>query len=194
MKNQRDHWNDMHGQAALAPHSQRHTAFAEMVHTLLQGHSNILELGCGEGNDSVYFAKNGHTITAVDFSDVVIARNKARYETDNLQFFVQDISKAFPFDATTFDAVYARLSLHYFTNAETKKIIAEICRLLKPGGLFCFMCKSTDDSLYNQGKQIETDMFELDGHVRHFFSEKYARQLLAECFTVQEIQLENESI
>jgi len=40
------------------------------------------------------------------------------------------------------------------------------------------MCKSVDDALYGQGIKIEADMFELKGHVRHFFSEQYTRQLL----------------
>lgn len=42
------------------------------------------------------------------------------------------------------------------------------------------MCKSTDDRLYGQGDEIEADMYELDGHVRHFFSKEYTRALLNE--------------
>jgi hypothetical protein len=50
--------------------------------------------------------------------------------------------------------------------------------VLKPGGMLCFMCKSTDDHIYGQGEKIEDDMHERDGHVRHFFSKKYALALL----------------
>jgi hypothetical protein len=42
------------------------------------------------------------------------------------------------------------------------------------------MCKSVDDLIYGQGIELEKDMYELNGHVRHFFSEDYAKQLLTE--------------
>lgn len=53
-------------------------------------------------------------------------------------------------------------------------------RVLKHDASLYFMCKSTDDTIYGKGTEIEKDMYELDGHVRHFFSEEYANKLLTE--------------
>lgn len=39
-------------------------------------------------------------------------------------------------------------------------------------------CKSIDDPLYNKGKRIETDIYELEGHIRHFFSKEYLSKKL----------------
>lgn len=178
MKDQREHWNHAHAEQWLRKHSTTQTKFAEEVNETIPANSAILELGCGEGNDSIYFAKNGHAVTATDFSDVVIEKNLEQGVHYNLDFEVLDISNRFNFDDASFDVVYARLSLHYFSDQVTRDIFKEIARVLKPGGMLCFMCKGTEDSLYGQGDKIENDMYELKGHVRHFFSEKYAKDLL----------------
>ena len=58
---------------------------------------------------------------------------------------------------------------------------------LKPDGLLCFVCKSTKDPLYGQGNKIEEDVFE-HGHVRHFFSEEYARKCLERRYKIEKIE------
>lgn len=184
MRDQKQYWNEAHKNSALTAHSAKQTPFAEEVSKLIAPGSNILELGCGEGNDSIYFAEQGHKVTATDFADVLIYQNQERYSNPNLQFVQQDISQPLAFPDVQIDAVYARLSLHYFTDEVTRRAFAEIARVLKPGGKLCFMCKSTSDRLYGQDTQIEPDTFELDGHVRHFFSEEYAKELLAKNFEV----------
>jgi len=178
MKDQLEHWNHAHSEQWLHKHSSGETAFAKETASQLPQKSTILELGCGEGNDSIYFAELGHTIVATDFSDVAIEQNKKRWVDPNLTFRVQDISHPLHFDDASFDVIYARLSLHYFTDKTTQKAFKEIGRALKPGGTLFFMCKSTDDHIYGQGDEIEADMYELNGHVRHFFSEKYALKLI----------------
>lgn len=180
MKDQRALWDDSHTKRQLHKHSLVQTAFAEEINEFISDGSSILELGCGEGNDSIYFAQQGHAVTATDFSQVIVDRNSRNLPHPHLKFQVQDISTTLNFSDDCFDIIYARLSLHYFTDSDTQRIFTELRRVLKPGGYLCFMCKSVDDSLYGQGDKIEQDMFELEGHVRHFFSEAYTRQLLTE--------------
>lgn len=178
MKDQLAHWNNAHSEHWLREHSTKQTSFAEEVNDKIAPGSTLLELGCGEGNDSIYFAQQGHVVAATDFSEVAVNENQKHLVHDNLHFAVQDISQLLAFDDASFDVVYARLSLHYFTDAVTKSVFNEIARILKPGGTLHFMCKSTDDGLWGQGDEIEADMYELNGHVRHFFSPAYARELL----------------
>ena len=178
MQDQQKLWNNNHANQRLHAHSQKQTAFAEETNSVIPTHSTILELGCGEGNDSIYFANQGHTITAADFSDVVISQNKERWSNPNLTFLVQDTSTTLDFADNTFDVIYARLSLHYFDDKTTQKIFGEINRVLKPGGYISFMCKEVSDSIYGKGTEIESDMYELDGHIRHFFSKQYVDRLL----------------
>jgi len=194
MKDQKQLWNSAHMQSALTAHSEHQTNFAEYVNGVIPANADILELGCGEANDSIYFAQQGHNVTATDFSDVLIAQNQRRYNNPNLQFIQQDISAPLAFNDEQFDAIYARLSLHYFTNEVTERVFTELARVLRTGGVLCFMCKSTEDRLYGKGEKVEQDMYELEGHVRHFFSEAYARNLLAQDFTITSLQTGQEDM
>jgi ubiquinone/menaquinone biosynthesis C-methylase UbiE len=194
MKNQQVHWNQLHAQGDFDHYSGKPTAFVEEVLGIISNNSTILELGCGAGNDSFGFAAAGHTVLATDFSDVAITKNEQRYkDLPNLHFKVLDISLPFLFPDSEFDVVYSRLALHYFTDTITKQIFDNIFRVLKPQGYLCFICKSVDDPLYGKGTQLEKNMFELDGHVRHFFDIDYVTALLQNKFLIKDIEHGQES-
>lgn len=122
MKDQLQHWNHAHTEQWLHSHSKQQTKFAEEVNVLIPPHSAVLELGCGEGNDSVYSANQGHEVTATDFSDVVIEQDKKRWSSPQLQFEALDMSKPFEYEDELFNVVYARLSLHYFRDSVTNHL------------------------------------------------------------------------
>jgi ubiquinone/menaquinone biosynthesis C-methylase UbiE len=152
------------------------SAFAKECLKYFPEKAKILELGCGLGRDTIFFSKKGYRVTAIDFSKQAIKKakeNAERLGAKDIKFLNQDISKKLKFKDGSFDVVYARLTLHYFTDKVTEKIFQEIKRVLKPKGILCACCKSIKDPLYGKGKMIEKDMYILDGHIRHFFSEKY---------------------
>lgn len=132
--------------------------------------------------------QHGHTVLATDFAEPAIAENlKAYAGIPNLEFRTLAIAAPLPFEDASFDVVYAHLSLHYFPDRETRDVLRDLSRILVPGGVLAFLCKSTDDPLYGKGDLIEPDMFDYAGHVRHFFSEGYARSCLSGLFSIEEI-------
>ena len=177
---QLQHWNNAHTHRRLRDYSHAQNSFAEEVNTTLIETIKLLELGCGEGNDSIFFAQQGHQVVATDFSDVIIEQNRNNSDNPNVKFDVLDMTKPFAFDDNRFDVIYARLSLHYFSDVLTRRLFNEISRVLKPSGSIYFMCKSTTDSLYGKGARIERDIYENDGHVGHFFSQKYAQAICSD--------------
>lgn len=189
MNNQKTLWDNVHSGSAIHKHSQTPTDFALTALSHIKPHSKILELGCGVGNDSTAFAHAAHQVLATDFSEVAIQHNKKLFRSvPHLKFEVLDLNHSFKFGPDSYDVVYARLSLHYFKDRATKRIFEDIYTILKPRGLLFFMCKSTQDPLYGKGEKIENDMFENEGHVRHFFSEGYMRECLADKFTIIELE------
>lgn len=69
-------------------------ALKDMLPRLKLPKSRVLVLGCGEGHDAAYFAREGHAVTAVDISPEAIARGKKHYgHLSNLQFLEMDLFK-----------------------------------------------------------------------------------------------------
>jgi len=162
----------------------RPNSFAKKTLPLIQerGLKNILDLGCGDGRDSIFFAENGLNVEAVDFSEDAIRKLKERPLSGlkgSVECKVMDYSKGLkPFADEGFGVVYGHLSLHYFFDETTEFIFDEIHRILRYGGLLLIKEKSTDDEFSDLGETIEDDMFFHEGRARRFFSEDYLRKCL----------------
>lgn len=139
--------------------------------------SQVLEIGPGHGFDAMYLARQGHDVTALDVSPALLECLCA-WSQGAVTVVEHNLEQPLPLEAATFDAVYARLSIHYFTDAVTRQVLTEIARILRPSGFLMALCKSHQDGHYGHGVEIETDMFELNGHVRRFFSLPYAWEVL----------------
>jgi ubiquinone/menaquinone biosynthesis C-methylase UbiE len=196
MKNQQQLWNEIHTQRKLARYSFSATDFANEVEKIITPNSEMLELGCGLGNDSTFFAAHGHNVVATDFSEVAIQNNNGKYAAiENVTFTVVDMSATpYQFESNRFDAVYARLSLHYFSDEVTRKIVSEIHRILQPNGYFCFMSKSVEDPEYGKGEKLEENMYVNEGRVRHFFTEEYTKDILKDVFEIVKIESKKEDL
>lgn len=180
-------WNKKHGREDHASFRARAMPFAYNAAANFTPHAHILEIGCGTGADAAYFSEQGHNVLATDVSSVVVAQNKEHYKGLTTEFRQLDAAKSLPFQTGQFDSVYSHLALHYFTDAATKSIFREISRVLRPHGIFAFACKSVNDSLYGKGEEIESDMFIREGHIRHFFSSNYAKELLGDTYDIIEL-------
>lgn len=99
----------------------------------------ILDVGCGNGIASYAFAAKGHDVYAVDpdlSEDVGIGATQrlGKLITKGSISTIQAFAESLPFPDSTFDIVYARQSLHHFTDLQ--KGIDECSRVLKPRGVF----------------------------------------------------------
>lgn len=157
--------------------------FAEKAFRLMKikDMHDVLDLGCGKGRNSLYFAANGMNVTATDISDEALKAIDA-LRHPKIRTVCADIS-ATDFGEERYDAVFACLSLHYFGDAVTRKIIGEIHRSLRGGGLFFIRCKSVKDKAYGVGEKVGEDMY-FDGWTRHFFRPEYMTDILAGFETV----------
>lgn len=179
-------WEKKHGVGEHEGFRTEPSMFAQEFVERPPESSTILELGCGVGRDAMFFVSKGHDVLATDFSEVVIEKDARAFQESGVHFQVLDMSQQFPFADAQFDAVYANLSIHYYLDVDTRKVVGEVARVLKPGGLFAFACKSVHDFHYGKGQEVEKDVFvSAKGHVRHLFSQAYARDLMKEQFSVE---------
>lgn len=108
----------------------------EITRKHLRPGMEVLEIGCGTGSTAIAHAPYVGHIRATDLSTrmVEIARDKAKAAAiDNVSFDASSVEGLDVSDASL-DAVMAHNILHLLENWE--RAIAEIHRMLKPGGVF----------------------------------------------------------
>lgn len=137
----------------------------------------LLDAGCGGGRNLVYFLRAGYPVLGVDTSEDAIARVQqvARTLAPHLpadHFQVADLA-ALPFPDAHVDAVVCSAVLH-FANDEPHfdRMLAEMWRVLKPGGLFFARLASTI-GLEDRVQPIQGRWFALpDGTTRFLVDEE----------------------
>ncbi|MGN0774798.1 MAG: class I SAM-dependent methyltransferase [Candidatus Ventricola sp.] len=92
----------------------------------------VLELACGTGLISRRIVGCVKSLEATDFSEKMIAEAKKNVHSVRAHFSVQD-ARSLSYASESFDAVVIANALHILP--EPEKVLAEIDRVLKPGGL-----------------------------------------------------------
>ncbi len=96
---------------------------------------DCLEVGCGRGNISSYFADNGSDCTLLDTSASVLEIAKEIYASnDHKAAFIEANALDMPFGDNSFDVVVSIGLLEHFEDIKTP--ILEQIRVLRPGGTF----------------------------------------------------------
>jgi SAM-dependent methyltransferase len=93
----------------------------------------VLEIGCGMGTDGAQFAQAGAHYTGIDLTQAAIDLARKRFELSGLEgkFRVAD-AENLAFADDSFDRVYSHGVLHH--TPDTPRAVAEIHRVLRPGG------------------------------------------------------------
>jgi SAM-dependent methyltransferase len=94
---------------------------------------DVLELGCGIATDGLQFVRAGARYTGMDFSPTALglARECAEREGRAARFIHGSITEL-PFEDACFDLVYSNGVIHHIP--QTKQIVSEMHRVLRPGG------------------------------------------------------------
>jgi ubiquinone/menaquinone biosynthesis C-methylase UbiE len=139
---------------------------------------NILELGCGGGQCSISFAKQGAKCTGLDLSEEQIkhAKKLAKKEKVSVKFLKKDIQTLEGIKSESYDIVFSAFALQYVS--DLTKCFKEISRVLKKKGIFVFsldhpfyLSLSTETLKilnYNQSGKIEEIITWPDGSKHKF--------------------------
>ena len=156
---------------------------------------SLLELGCGNGRDSLYFANNGIDTTAIDQVQEEIAFLNDYVETqqdskqshtestqeaeqrsdsqNNPHFLCGDFTQLDSFSfQQQFDCIYSRFTLHSISKAQQDKTLADCLKYCKDGGILAIEVRGEKNSLCGKGKAVENESnaFIYDNHYRRFFN------------------------
>ena len=129
---------------AMSGDSRTYAQIVSRMKKVLNKDMVVLELACGTGLLSVRIAGSVKMLEATDFSEEMIRQAKAKTHSSRLHFSVQDATNL-PYTQGTFDAVVISNALHIMP--EPEKALAEIRRVLKPGGILIAPTFTAADSL-----------------------------------------------
>ncbi len=98
---------------------------------------DLLDYGCGMGEESIYFAKLGARVTGIDISEVGITSLKRRAEYHHVDVAAHQMRvDTTEFADASFDRIHGLGILHH---VGIHAGLAEVRRLLKPGGIAVFL-------------------------------------------------------
>jgi SAM-dependent methyltransferase len=194
---QRRHWSavlesraDRYGTTASAPAEHAADLFARA------GAHDVLELGAGQGRDSLHFAERGFNVRALDFAESGVLAIRAKAEEARLQgslrASVHDCREPLPFADNSFDACFSHmLFCMALTTAQLTALSAEVLRVLRPGGIHVYTVRSTADPDCGAGLACGDGLYESSGFIVHFFSRELVTRLargfeLVEIFEFEE--------
>ncbi len=122
--------------------------------SLLPDQGTILDVGCGAGVNSKYFAQKCFKVTGVDFSENFI--KIAKRESPEIEFEVMDI---YDLDKNnrTFDGVYAKASLLHIPKKDITDVIDKLKNKLNPGGFLYIAVKAIRESSPDEEIKMEND-------------------------------------
>jgi len=136
-----------------------------------------VELGAGYGRDLTKPREVGYRARGVDVSRVgtQLARRAGFHvaRAHALDFLLG-------LEADSVGVVFSNILLNMeFTEADHRRLFAQVARVLAPGGFHAYSVRAVSDPWYGRGTPVGPDMFDLapDGPVLHFFSRAYARRL-----------------
>lgn len=101
--------------------------------TLAEIHFNsCLEIGCGTGKNTDWLVTKAKQITAVDFSEEMLAKAKEKILSDKVNFIQADISESWKFTNQKFDLITFSLVLEHIENLD--HIFSEASKVLDRDG------------------------------------------------------------
>jgi malonyl-CoA O-methyltransferase len=93
---------------------------------------SILDLGCGTGRHALRLAAAGAEVTAVDFSEGMLAAARHKPGAERVRFLVHDLHDPLPLPAGSFDRVVSGLVLEHLRDLDG--FFREAHRMLRPEG------------------------------------------------------------
>ncbi|WP_344162218.1 class I SAM-dependent methyltransferase [Nocardiopsis rhodophaea] len=172
---QREHWQDVYGHNPhmYGSHPSEAARHAGRAFTADRAR-RVLELGAGHGRDALWLAERGFIVEAADFSATALRQLQcaaiSRGVGERVRTHVHDVRHPLPFADASMDGVFAHMLLCMaLSTAEIRAAVAEIGRVMRPGGQLVYTVRHTGDAHYGTGISHGDDIYEHGGFAVHFF-------------------------
>ncbi len=149
-----NYWNNFYLKFKLS----KPTKFAIFVRKnfIKSSQKKLIDIGCGNGRDSIYFSKFLN-VKGVDKSSNVTVLNNTYVKKNNMKnisFFNVNVNSNKLTKLGKFDYIYSRFFLHAINYRIEKKLFSSLIKISKKNTLFFFEFRTTKDSLFKKGKRL----------------------------------------
>ena len=172
-----DYWNQYYRNKVC---STQPSPFAQYVATLVEPGKSLVDLGCGNGRDALYFAGLGLQVLGMDLSQTAIEMLQET-PVDNARFLCGDFINDPVHTPESYDYAYSRFTIHAINAKQETLLLQAMFRALKAGGKFFIEVRGVHDPLYGKGKPVERHAFFYDNHYRRFVVLEELTQSLVRC-------------
>ncbi|SLN55679.1 class I SAM-dependent methyltransferase [Oceanibacterium hippocampi] len=137
----------------------------------------VLDVGCGLANDTGRFAAGGAGVIGIDIAPRAIALSRTNFEQRGLsgRFLLMN-GEAMTLEANSVDFVYCHTVLHF--TAHPERMVAEIHRVLKPGGRAVLMMVNRHSWLRFLHRLMKVEIDHLQSPEFHWYSPGEFRGML----------------
>jgi len=155
-----------------------------------EGLISVLELGAGQGRDTLAFLRAGLDVHALDYAAGAlagIARDAGPQLAGHLTTAAHDVREPLPLPDASVDACYSHMLFTMaLSTTELEHLAHEVYRVLRHGGLCVYTVRHTGDAHYGAGRALGGNLYENGGFVVHFFDRPLVERL-AEGFTLDDV-------
>lgn len=152
--------------------------FARNITNELTPGTVIVDLGCGNGRDSLYFDNIGMNVIAIDMSETAITKLKNEHGDKKVQFYQGDFVNDSKLYSCEPDCFYSRFTIHAISEEQQNILLKNVYEQLKPGGKFYIEVRSILDDKYGLGEEIARNTYVYEGHSRRFIVREELEQQL----------------
>lgn len=163
------------------------------------GFKKLLDLGCGIGRHSIFFAENDFRVEALDLSDSGITKLNEISRTKGLNISTQISDMlSLPYENNSFDCILAYHVVYHADEAGIEKTIKEIDRILKNSGEAFITFNSKNSSSYGDPKNqslSDNVLIKKEGHeagIPHYYADKKDVEKLLQYFKIIEFSYKEE--
>lgn len=143
----------------------------------------MLDAGCGEGRNTVYFINQGYQIFGIDPNELAIQYCRYQAKSLNPEYDVHRFQvgrlEEIPFHAGAFDVVICSAVLHFAESVDNFwQMIGEIHRVLKSGGIFWFRMCTGFGGILEQSESLGNGKYLLpDGTERFVLNREQMKEI-----------------
>ncbi|MDR6549944.1 class I SAM-dependent methyltransferase [Paenibacillus qinlingensis] len=168
MKSLEQYWNETYQRLEATPtYDNWLDKYWEPYLSAYSSETLIVDLGCGVGNNTQYLFEHGLSPIACDISEEALM--KLQSFLPDIRTRCLDMTTGLPFNKGTVQVLIADLSIHYFDEDTTHRIIRDLHSVLKQDGLLLVRLNSTSEIVnIREGDELYRRFFDR-GEIEHFF-------------------------